>query len=308
MWISSEDARSDFILAAAAVFLGVQLVSLLSSIPGYPLTGTLGQLLALGWLVVLACGAPYALARYRNQVPAAFGLGPEDRGRVSVGLVVGAPLLVGYLLSAVLSGDLRDMLLALAGRLYVQGPTLGGFSWDLDAILSILAVVVVAVGSAITGAFLAVRARDAFRSPDMDLTELLRTFGLGAVGLSFVMGALAVVRDDGSFPGLLVRTLALLTVVLLVDRYVPPRVQVPRAAIIGPAIAVLVLWVIAFGGPFRGDLLIGLTAGTASGALLVAAAALLSVRQGLAAAVLLAASVVYPVGSYPLHPLPFLGV
>lgn len=307
MWISSEDARSDFILAAAAVFLGVQLVSLLSSIPGYPLTGTVGQVVALGWLVLLACGAPYALARYRNQVPAAFGLGPEDRGRLSVGLVVGAPLLVGYLLSAVVSGDLRDMLLALAGRLVVQGPALGGFQWGLDTVLSIVAVVVVAAGSAITGAFLAVRARDAFRSPDMDLTELLRTFGLGAVGLSFVMGLLAVMRDGGSFLGLLVRTLALFTVVLLVDRYVPPRIQVPRAAIIGPAIAVLVLWVIAFGGPFRGDLLIGLTAGTASGALLVAAAALLTVRQGLAAAVLLAASVIYPVGSYPLHPLPFLG-
>ena len=308
MWISSEDARSDFILAAAAVFLGVQVVTLISSIPGYPNTGTLGAALALAWLVLLACAPPYALARYRNQVPGAFALGQPDRGRLSVAVVVASPLLIGYLLTAVFTGDLGDLLVALAGRLHVQGPTLGALEWSVGTVLAIIAVVVVAVGSALTGSFLAVRARDAFRSPDMDLTELVRTFGLGAVGLSFVMGLLAVVRDSGSFLGLLVRTLALLAIVLLTDQYVPPRVTVPRAAIVGPAVAVLVLWIIAFGGPFRGDLLLGLTAGSAAGAVLVAAAALITIRQGAAAALLLAAAVIYPVGSYPLHALPFLGI
>ena len=304
MWISSEDARSDFILAAAAVFLGVQLVSLVTAIPGYPRTGAPFLVLSLAWTVLIACGAPWALARYRNQVPAAFGLAPEDRGGVAPALIVASPLLVGYVLATLFTGDLGAVALALLGRFTVLTPTIADFQLTFELVVIMLAVLVLAVGSAITGSFLAVRARDSFRSPDMDLTELVRTYGLGAVGLSFVMGLLTVVRDNGSFSSLLVRTAALLAVVLLADRYVPPRLTLPRATIIAPAVAILVLWIIAFGGPFGGDLLLGLAAGTAAAAIMVAASALVHVRHGLAATVLLAASVVYPVAGYPLQPLP----
>ena len=307
MWISSEDARSDFILAAAAVFLGVQLVSLLADIPGYPRSGLPFYVLTLTWLLLLSCGAPWALARYRNQVPQAFALGPEDRGRLGAGLVVVAPLVVGQVLAALFTGSPRAVLTSLAGRFYAPGPTIGGFQWTAETVVGILGTLILVVGCVLTGTFLAVRARDAFRSPVMDLTELLRTFGLGAVGLSFLMGLLAVVRDGGSFATLLTRTLALAAVILLTDRQVPPRVSMPRASVIGPAIATLVLWVLAFGGPFRGDLVIGLTAGTSAACVLLAAACLAHVRQGLAAALLLGASVVYPMWIYPMHVLPLLG-
>ncbi len=304
MWISSEDAKSDFILAAAAVFLGVQLVSLITAIPGYPRTGAPFLVLSVLWLVLIACGAPWALARYRNQVPAAFGLSPEDRGGIVPALVVASPLLIGYVLATLFTGDLGAVLLALAGRFTILTPTIAAFQLTFELVVIMLSVLVLAVGSAITGSFLAVRARDSFRSPDTDLTELVRTYGLGAVGLSFVMGLLVVVRDNGSFTTLLVRTAALLAIVLLADQYVPPRITLPRATVIGPAVAVLVLWIIAFGGPFGGDLLLGLAAGTAAAAIMVAASALVHVRHGWAAVVLLAASAVYPIGGTPLQPLP----
>lgn len=304
MWISPEDARSDFILSAAAVFLGVQMVSLASAIPGYPRTGVPFFVLSLTWLVLLSCGAPWALARYRDDVPAAFGLGDKERGSAGVGLAVAAPLVVGYVLSTIFTGDVTATLLALAGRFTVLTPTIDEFQFSLETLVIMVSVLVLAVGSALTGSFLAVRAREAFRSPEMDLTELLRTFGLGGVGLTFVMGLLTAVRDNGSFAGVLTRSVALLVVVLLVDRYVPARVTTRRASIVGPGIAVLVLWVIAFGGLFAGDLLRGLTAGTAAAVVVMAAAALLQVRQGLAATILLVASALYPIAGYELQPLP----
>lgn len=304
MWISSEDARSDFILAAAAVFLGVQVVRLVAAVPGYPRGGIPFLVLSVLWLVAIAWVPPWWLARYRDQVPDAFALGPQDRGSLGTALVVAAPLLVGYLLATIVTGDLGAVLLAIAGRFTVLTPTIGSIQFSVELLLVMLGVLVVTIGTVLFGTFLPVRAREAFRSPDADLTELLRTYGLGAVGLTFVLGLLAAVRDGGSFLNVLVRAVALLAVVLLADQQVPPRVTLPRAGVIGPAIAVLVLWIITFGGPFGGDLLLGLTIGTGAAAVTIAAAALVNARQGLAAALLLAASALYPIGGYALQPLP----
>ncbi len=304
MWISSEDARSDFILAAAAVFLGVQVVRLLAALPGYPRGGVPFLVLSLIWLVLIALVPPWWLARHRGQVPDAFALGEADRGGLGTALVIASPLLVGYLLATLVTGNIGAMLLALAGRFTILTPTIEDVRLSFELLVIMVSVGVVAIGAALYGTFLAVRAREAFRSPDTDLTELLRTFGLGAVGLSFVMGLLTALRDSGSFLNVLVRTVALLAIVLLVDRQVPPRVTLPRAGVVGPAIAVLVLWIITFGGPFGGDLLLGLTIGTGAAAITIAAAALVNVKQGLAAAVLLVASALYPIGGYELQPLP----
>lgn len=311
MWISSEEARSDFVLAAAAMFLGVSAVTLIARIPIYPLTGLAYFLLSLMWLVLLGCGAPWWLARYRNDIPDAFGLGPEVRGSVGPGLVLAAPLVIGYVLATVFTGDFSQVLLSLAGRFQPSQPSVIGSPSGVESGVLAVAVAIVAIGSAMTGTFLAVRGREAFRSPDMDVTELLRTFGMGGVGATLILGLLQTVRDGGTFGRPFTLAVALLIVVLMADQYVPARVTAPRAAIVGPAIVVLVLWVLTFGGPFRGDLLLGLYSGTASAVLMVVAAAMLQVRNGLAAAILLAVSAIYPVGSpIPatefawLHPIP----
>lgn len=302
MWISSEDARSDFILAAAAVFLGVQLVSLLAELPIYPLSGPIYLVLSLVWVGLLACGAPLWLARYRGDVPAAFGL--QHRGGVGPGLVLAAPLLVGHVLETIFTGDVGTVLLSLAGRFTLATPTIGEFRLSFEIIVLMIATVLLAVGSWLTGSFLAVRAREAFRSPDADLTELLRTFGMGGVAVSLVLGLLVTLRDNGQYGDALMLSGALLVVVLLADQYVPPRVTTVRTMLVAPAIAVLVLWVIAFGGPFRGDLLRGLYSGVSAAVLVMVAAAMIETRRGMAAAILLAASAIYPIGGQIMQPLP----
>jgi hypothetical protein len=165
-------------------------------------------------------------------------------------------------------------------------------------------VITIAVGSWLTVTLLSVRARDAFRSPDMDLTGLLRTFGLGGAGVVLVLGQMVAVATSASFAAMLLLAIALAIIVLLADQYVPANLPVPRAALLGPAIAVLVLWVIAFGGPFRGNLLLGLFAGVAAGVLTLVASAMVQARHGLAAGILLAASAIYPIGGMLIQPLP----
>lgn len=302
MWISSEDARSDFILAAAAVFLGVQVVSLVARLPIYPLNGPVYLVLSVVWLALLACGAPLWLARHRRDVPGAFGL--EQPGGLVPGLVLALPLLVGHVVEIMLSGNVGAVLLSLLGRFTITSPTMGDFRFTFETLVLMVSVLVLALGAWLTGSFLAVRARGAFRSPDMDLTELLRTFGMGGVGASLVLGLLLAVRDGGQFGDALMLSGALLAVVLLADQYVPARVTTTRASLVAPGVTVLVLWVIAFGGPFRGDLLLGLYSGVSAAVLVMVAAAMIETRRGLAAAILLAASAIYPIGGQIMQPLP----
>jgi hypothetical protein len=312
MWISSEDARSDFILAAAAVFLGGQAATLIGQIPGYPRAGIAALVLSNIWLILIGCGAAYGLARHRGDLAAAFALDPPNRGSAGAGIVLATPLVVAHVTTVLLGADWSDSFRAFAGRLStstalgISTPALqappGQFS--LEGILLLVAVITIAVGSWLTVTLLSVRARDAFRSPDMDLTGLLRTFGLGGAGVVLVLGQMVAVATSASFAAMLLLAIALAIIVLLADQYVPANVPVPRAALLGPAIAVLVLWVIAFGGPFRGNLLLGLFAGVASGVLTLVASAMVQARHGLAAGILLAASAIYPIGGMLIQPLP----
>lgn len=305
MYLSWEDARSDFVLAAAAVMLGQYVASLIGAIPGYPDFASVPYLvLGIGWVALLAVGPSLWLARYRRDVPAAFATDQRSRGSLAPGLLLVAPLLVGHLLDAVLTGDLGTILLAFGGTFTLLGPTVGNFTLTVETALAMVAVAILAVGSWLFGSFLVVRARDAFRSPDADLTELVRTFGVGAVGVNLVLGLLVSVRDPRPLGDSLLLAAVLFAVVLVTDRFVPARVTTTRATVLGPLLAVVVLWILNFGGPFRGDLLLGLYSASAAGAVIVCAAAMIEIRQGLAAAMLLIASAVYPVSSIILQPMP----
>lgn len=302
MYLSTEDARSDFILTVAAVVLGRYAFELIAQIPGYPVGGDLGTILLLVWQVLLTGTAAWLLARYRRDVPDAFALGPQERGSIVVGIVLAVPLLVAHLLPVVFGGDVGSVLLALGGRMTLTQPALASFTVDLDWLYQVVSALILMVGTWLFTAFLAVRARDAFRSPDMDLTELVRTFGMGGVGGTLLLGLLLTFRGFSFWNALLVSA-TLLVVVLLTDQYVPARTTTTRAAVIGPVVAVLVLHVLAAGGLFSGDLLGGLYLGVAAAVVTLCAAALAQVRQGLAVAVLVMASVLYPI-PVPAQPLP----
>jgi hypothetical protein len=295
MYLSTEDARSDFILTVAAVVLGRYAFDLIAQIPGYPtITSDVGVVLVLVWQVLLTGATPWLLARYRNDVPRAFAFATGDRGSPAVGLVLAAPLLVAHLLPVVFRGDVGAMLLALTGRLTASQPTLEGFQFSLDLVWQALSVLILMVGTWLFTSFLAVRARDAFRSRDVDLTELVRTFGMGGVGVSLVLGLLVWFRGFTLTNALLVSG-TLLVVVLLTDQYVPARTTTTRATVLGPVIAVAVLHVLAAGGLFSGDLLLGLYFGVAAAVVTLCAVALAEVRQGWAVMLLVMASVLYPI-------------
>lgn len=304
MYLSADDARSDFILTVAAVVLGRYALSLIAQIPGYPVPVSWPHLvLSLGWLAMLTGLVPWLLARYRRDVPDAFSIGPRDRGSVAVGLVVAVPLLVGHLLPVVFSGDFGALLLSLVGRFTTDQPVVGEYQFNSLAIYVIVAVAVLAVGSWLFASFVAVRARESFRSPDADLTELVRTFGMGGVAATFVLGLLNAVQR-GSVADALLVSVVLLAIVLLTDQYVPARVTTRRAAMVGPMVAVLVMYVLSFGGLFSGNLLTGLYTGAAAAVVMLCAAALAEVRQGFATAILVVAAVVYPVGGLVMQPVP----
>lgn len=304
MYISAEDARSDVILTVAAVVLGRFALSLLAQIPGYPTSGLPYLGLSLVWLALLSGAAAWLLARYRRDVPDAFSMGTKDRGGVAVGVVVALPLLIGHVIPSVFSGDFGSLVFSLTGNFTLNQPTIGAYDFNSLAVYLLLAVPVLAVGSWLFASFLAVRSREAFRSPDADLTELIRTFGMGGVGASLVLGLLNAARDPGFFAEALLISVVLLAIVLLTDQYVPARVTTRRAAMVGPMIAVGVLYILAAGGLFRGDLLTGLYTGVTAAVVMLCAAALAEVRQGTATAILVAASVIYPVGGLMMQPLP----
>ncbi len=304
MYISPEDARSDVILTVAAVVLGRFALSLLAQVPGYPASGWPYLLLSLLWLAVLSGATPWLLARHRNDVPGAFSMGPKDRGSVTMGLVVALPLLVGHVLPSVFSGRFGSLLFSLTGNFTIDQPTISAYEFNSIAIYLLLAVPVLALGSWLFASLLAVRSRDAFRSPDADLTELVRTFGMGGVGVSLVLGLLNTARDPDFFAEAMLVTAVLLAIVLLTDQYVPARVTTRRAALVGPMVVVVVLYVLAAGGLFRGDLLTGLYTGATAAVVMLCAAALAEVRQGTATAILVVASVIYPVGGLTMQPLP----
>lgn len=303
MYLSAEDARGDFILAVAAVVLGRYALVLVAQIPGYPRTGLVYLVLSALWLIMLTGLVPWLLARYRRDVPDAFAVGPKDRGSVAVGLVVAVPLVIGHVLPVVFSGDFGALLRSLVGRFAAGQPVVSQYQFTSRSIYVILAIPVLAVGSWLFASFIAVRAREAFRSPDADLTELLRTFGMGGVGASLVLGLLDALRRD-TFVGAVLVSVVLLAVVLLTDQYVPARVTTRRAAMVGPMIAVGVMYLLAAGGLFGGDLLTGLYTGVTAAVVMLCAAALAEVRQGLATAVLVVAAVVYPVGDLLMQPIP----
>lgn len=278
MWMSPEDARSDFILAAAATLFGPLLVGLLLNLPFYP-SGLLGGLLGLVWIFVATALVPILLVRYRDQGLEGYGLGGSREAWAS-GLAIAAPIvLVGWLRGWL--GLQLGPAWALLGRVAndVGNPVIGASRSIVDILLAVAFVVVLLVSGIVLIGFLVSRARDGFRRNELPIVEGLRTYGMGAAAVGLLLGLLASIGRGVSAPVVLMNVVGLAAVILLADRLVTPGEMTSRATLLAPAIVVVVVQIMSFGGLFRGDLLLGLFHGAMSGALAIVLAALLETRR-----------------------------
>jgi hypothetical protein len=304
MWMSTEDARSDVILAAATAVFGVAVVAFLQQLPFYPDRGLLGALVSLFWLFALTGLVPYLLTRYRKLGAESYGF---DTGREGLrsGLLLAVPVVIAGVLRGLPSqGPVR----AALGRFssFLPGdPTVGGSSASaagvvLEGLLDVALVAVLVAGTILLYPFLTVRGRDAFRGDDASVTELVRTAGIIAAAGALVFGLLRSIASDLSAVGVLVNVLALLALVLLGDRLVPARVTTARPAILTPVIVAFLAHLLP---ALRGDLLFGLYAGTLAAGIVAVIAAVIEGRA-FAWAVIppVVAMAVYPTC---LTPLPF---
>lgn len=307
MWLSQDDARSDFILAAAALVFGTIVVDFVVGLPFYP-RGMLSWWLTPVWVVLLMIVPPRFLARYRDQGTEAYGLA-GDRPGLAEGLLVAAPLLaVGYVRS--FSGG--NVLGALLGRLdgYTTA-TPGVAQLDLPTlVVGFVLLVVSAIGSMLLFGLLVVRARDGFRATDMPLLEALRTYGLGAVGVGTVLGLLTSVAGAGT-PAwqVLLDGLAMAAVVLLTDRLVDSGDRTTRATVLAPAIVAVVGFVFAMGGGlFSAGLAVSLYRGAMAASVAVVLAVLIETRRAAWAAVPLVAATVWAPTCATLPVAPFISL
>jgi hypothetical protein len=267
VYLSAEDARSDVILAGATTLFGWFAVGILLQLPFYPRSGLLPLLLQIVWIFVLTGLVPLLLAKHRGDRVAAFGL-DAPRAAWTTGIAVAMPVIaLGVLRQVALARDLSVSTFtgALFGRIggaSLATPAIGDrvALFGVGTFLQAALFVAMTLGALLLVPFLTVRGRTAFRSPDVSLTELLRTFGMGAAGVALVLG---LIRSLGaaSFVTVLLHVGALAALVLLADRTVPAGPQTPRAAVVTPVVVVVISHVLAAGGLFRGDLLTGLYTG-----------------------------------------------
>ncbi len=276
VYLAPDDAKTDVILAAATAVLGLTLRGFVASLPFYPRPGLVAAILDLGWILALTALVPLLLVRYRQDGISGFGFGQDGPAK---GLVVAVPPIVAGIAVQLLSG--ADPIAALLGRLAAPTMATGG----ADLAIGFVRVALFTAGTLALYGFLASRAREGFpRSPEMTVTQLVRTLGLGAVGLATVTGLLSALTRASlaGFGLVVVNVLALAGILLLADRLVPAGLQVPRTALITPLIILVVANVFATGGLFRGNLLAGLYGAALGAGAVIAISASAQTKAGVA--------------------------
>jgi hypothetical protein len=283
VFIDADDAKTDVILAAAVAIIGPTVLGFVLRLPLVPRTGVLGASLEVVWLGLVTMLVPLWLARYRGDGVAAFGLreraGPigvaGEPSSLTAGLLLAAPaaLTGAVTLWALGAGPVTIVL----GRL---GPALANGADMTALVFSALLLAVLVAGTLVLVGFLGVRSRTGFpRSPDTSLTELVRTFGLGAVAVALLTG-LVRLATGGSVIVLALNLLALVAVLLLADRLVPGGIEVPRTTVVAPLVVVVVLQTFSAGGLLGGGLLLGLHRGALAAGVVIAITALSATRRG----------------------------
>lgn len=291
MYVSVDEARSDFILAAAMAVFGPLLLELLFGVlPMLHQTGPLGNLISAGLGFVITGLVPVLLARYRGLGLAAFGLDGPRRGWAA-GLGLAGPVIVVGMLAAWTRGC--NALGALLGSFcfFTGGPV----SYAVTG----LGLTVAFLGSLLLYTFLTVMAANGFSGRQVNQHELLRTFGLGAAAVSLILGLVMGAFGRAGLARVSLEAATLVVVLVLADQLVTAGARTSRITALGPAVVALLLNV----RLFAPSLLVQLRGGLlAAGIVLVGAVLLETRRYAWAVVPLLAALVVYPSA---LSPTPY---
>lgn len=289
MWANQDEARSDFVLAAATALFGpLVLLFVLRILPALG-RGIVGVFVVPALTFAITGLVPLLLARYRGEGAEAFGL-DAPREAIGFGLLASLPVVVFGVLSQWSSGG--TLTEALAGSLVfaVSGDA-------LDVAGSLLGLAAAAAGVILLYPFLTVKARNGFAHNEVSMLEALRTYGIGAAAIGFVVGLLLTPTDEVSFLAAALAPAAVVALVLIVDRVVPPGAITTRATVLAPAIVALVLGL----DIFRGAFLVTLRSGALAAGFVVAVAILVETRRHAWAVVpLVVAVVIYP---SPLRPI-----
>lgn len=236
MWMSTEAARSDVVLAPAGLWVGGQVISLLVATPLWP-RNVLGAALLAALTVVVAIGWPLWLARMRDDSVVGGGLAVGD---LVAGLVASLPLFGAGVAIAWLQGA---GLASLSGI----GASLG---MSLESLLVLAMILATALGSWLVITLVARRAAQGYGGVTMSSKGILRTYGLAMAGGTTLLLLLATATTRARWWSALLIGVGLALVVLLVDGLLAGR-DVDRTVAFVPAIVAAVLWV------FRGGLLLG---------------------------------------------------
>ncbi|MFP4311029.1 MAG: hypothetical protein ACLFS9_03490 [Nitriliruptoraceae bacterium] len=308
MFLDADDAKTDVILAGALAVLGPTLLGFVTRLPLLPRSGVGAVAVELLSLAAVTLLVPLWSSRYRGDRAAAFGFSPGGghlrvagtTGTGTAALTLAAPaVLLGVLLAALLSSQASVVVLGRAGLALRTGDP------ALNLVVTLAQVAVLSAGTLVLTGFLGVRARVGFpRSPELSLTELVRTLGLVATGVALLTGVVRIVTGaDVRIVAL--NLVALVAVLLLADRLVPYGIEVPRTSIAAPLVVVVLMQTFAAGGLFGGGLLTGLHRGALAAGVVVAVTSLAATRRGVMAAIPLVIAVHW----WPtcLSPLPAAG-
>jgi hypothetical protein len=305
MFVSSDEARSDVILAGAATVFGGVLVGVVLGIPGVPSDGLGGQIVSLVVWFVLSGLTPLLLARYRDDVPDAFGWRRGGPSAAGIAAALAAPVIVlGVVRGLLVDGAPAVALLGRPGRALLGSIGAGPTGNVAGAVVELLGIVVLAVGSLLLLGFLVERGRDAFRADERAAVELLRMIGAGAVGVALLFGVIRGLTGSANLVTVLLNVVALATVLLVADRLVPVGAVISRPAVLTPVVVVVAAHLLGAGGIFRGNLLVGLS----NGAFAAGTALAVAVVAGHRGATTFAVPLLVAVHWWPtcLSPLPFL--
>jgi len=286
MSLSTDAARSDFILAAALLVIGPLALTIVAA-PVEVLTDTAitsNPWVILGLILVVAVAFPRWLTIVRGDGLSGFSLDGEP-SMLGPGLVLAVPILAAYVATqwAPLGPDVAPLgpVDALLGRLsptVVPSPTVSeSVSVGLvDRIFQASTIFVLFAASAALWSFMVGRARRGFDSPDRSVTQALRTYGMISAGLALVIGGLwSLVSDFGRPIVVLANVAALVAVILLADRMIGAAPTTTRATFIGPVIILAYLQI--QGGSL--DLAFNAYAAALSAGHLVAFGALIQARK-----------------------------